>query len=36
LGTNVISVQHVPTDNSYSNGTFQGSALLVVPRTTKR
>jgi hypothetical protein len=36
LGTNVISVQHFPTNNSYSNGTFQGSALLVVPRTTKR
>ncbi|CAB4731654.1 MAG: hypothetical protein F2853_02165 [Actinobacteria bacterium] len=36
MGSNVISVQYVPTDNSYANGTFQSSALLVVPRTTKR
>ena len=36
MGRNIISVQHFPTDNSYSNGTFQSSALLVVPRTTRR
>jgi hypothetical protein len=36
MGTSVISVQHIPTDNSYANGTFQSSALSVVPRTTKR
>lgn len=36
LGVNVITVQHVPTNNSYANGSLQSGPLLVVPRTTKR
>lgn len=36
LGANVITVQHVPTNNSYANGSLQSGPLLVVPRTTKR
>jgi hypothetical protein len=36
MGTNIISVQHAPTDIAYSNGTFQSSPQLVVPRTNKR
>ncbi len=36
MGTNVISVQHAPSDASYANGSLQSVPLLVVPRTTKR
>jgi len=36
MGSNVISVQHVPSDNTYANGSFRSPPLLVVPRTTKR
>ena len=36
MGANIISVQHAPTDVAYSNGTFQSSPQLGVPRTNKR
>jgi hypothetical protein len=36
LGTSIISVQHVPADNTYANGSFQSAPLLVTSRTTSR
>ncbi len=35
-GAQLITIQHVPTDNSYANATFQSSPLFVLTRTTKR
>lgn len=35
-GSNTISVQHVPTDNTYANGSLQSAPLLVVAGSTRR
>jgi len=35
-GAQVITIQHVPTDNAYANATFQSSSLFVLSRTTTR
>jgi hypothetical protein len=35
-GRRIITIQHIPTDNSYANGTFAATAIQVVKRTTLR